>query len=355
MHSKKADERDRAEQRHLRRVLIEDAQQQTIDHARTASGYAADVDPHAHDAPTFRLINQRKKLDALPGSEIVVPGLDDWKHWTKMDDWDSRNRMLEQLCERFRRRDASSGELQLLITVTRPAWLAVSKALYRFDGLQVADDWGQRSQRHESHMAHDLDRQQTDHVVQTALIEALQRVPRPFPGRFFPWLKATLSYRALEYVQGEIRDRGPAFDDDAGIEAVIDGVLANGAAREARFTSAGSSGFQEWLRTFDLASLFDLAHEFAPYGVARTACQQAVHRLPKKQRSVIERKYFDEMTSAAIAAADGLASSTVRNTHKQALRNLRNDDNLFEVLRVAGKVRDRARQLQLESDRRQAA
>ena len=43
-----------------------------------------------HDQGTFRLINQRKELDELPGSEFVVPALEDWKYWTKLNDWDSR-------------------------------------------------------------------------------------------------------------------------------------------------------------------------------------------------------------------------------------------------------------------------
>jgi len=61
----------------LRRVVIEERQQRTLDHVRLSTGYADDLDPHAHDRDTFRLINQRKELDELPGSELVVPALDD--------------------------------------------------------------------------------------------------------------------------------------------------------------------------------------------------------------------------------------------------------------------------------------
>jgi hypothetical protein len=49
------------------------------------------------------------------------------------------------------------------------------------------------------------------------------------------------------------------------------------------------------------------------------------------------------MTQEKIAEARGLAASTVRNNHSKALGNLRRDDELFHVLAVVGKVRDRAR------------
>jgi hypothetical protein len=55
----------------LRRVIIEERQQRTLDHVRSSAGYADDVSPHAHSAQTFRLINQRKELDTLPEADSV--------------------------------------------------------------------------------------------------------------------------------------------------------------------------------------------------------------------------------------------------------------------------------------------
>jgi DNA-directed RNA polymerase specialized sigma24 family protein len=133
---------------------------------RLSTGYADDVDPHSHDQGTFRLINKRKELDELPGSEFVVPALDDWKYWTKMND-------------------------------------------------------------------------------------------------------------------------------------------------------------------------------------SRTACERAVERLPDRQRQVIQSRYFEAMTQEQIALASGIAASTVRNTHRGALANLRHDDELFDVLKAVGKVRDATRRQEL--------
>ena len=42
---------------HIRRVVIEERQRKTLEHVRPSTGYAEDLDPHAHDQATFRLIN----------------------------------------------------------------------------------------------------------------------------------------------------------------------------------------------------------------------------------------------------------------------------------------------------------
>jgi hypothetical protein len=61
------------------------------------------------------------------------------------------------------------------------------------------------------------------------------------------------------------------------------------------------------------------------------------------------------MTKAKIAEERGLAPSSVRNSHSGALRNLRRDDELFDVLEAIGKVRDEARRNLLRSAAREAA
>src|SRR5262245_23685671 len=104
----------------MRRVVIEERQAKTIEHVRASIGYGADVDLNAHDQATFRLINQRKELDELPDAAFVVPALDEWKHWSKMNDWDSRNRYLEELTNKLRRREATSAEMQVLVVLCRP-------------------------------------------------------------------------------------------------------------------------------------------------------------------------------------------------------------------------------------------
>ncbi len=113
----------------MRRVVIEERQELAIDHARESRGYASDVGLNSHDQATFRLINQRKDLEGLSGADYVVPALDEWKHWTKMGDWDSRNRLLENLIGKVRRREATSAEVQLLVVVCRPTWAKVARSL----------------------------------------------------------------------------------------------------------------------------------------------------------------------------------------------------------------------------------
>jgi DNA-directed RNA polymerase specialized sigma24 family protein len=115
--------------------------------------------------------------------------------------------------------------------------------------------------------------------------------------------------------------------------------------------------YWQWIRSHDLDSMFDLAREYAPYARVRSACEAAVDRLPRGQRIVIQERYYQEMTQVEIAAAHGVADSTIRNTHSQALGNLRRDDDLFSVLEAVGRVRDLARRNQLaaESDAALAA
>jgi DNA-directed RNA polymerase specialized sigma24 family protein len=106
----------------------------------------------------------------------------------------------------------------------------------------------------------------------------------------------------------------------------------------------------------DLPKVFELAHEYASYARTSTACEQAVERLPDRQRQVIQQRYFESMTQEQIALASGIAASSVRNTHRGAITNLRGDDVLFDVLEAVGKVRDATRRQQLALEReRQAA
>ena len=347
--------------RRLRRVIIEDPQlrienrqRKTLEHVRDHLGYDADVDPNAYNKATFRLINQRKQLDRLSDAEYVVPALDEWKHWTKMNDWDSRNRLVEQLIDKLRRREATSGEVTLLITVCRPAWAAVTANLRTYGGVQTDSRADGRHRQEESWRTMELDRSELDDVVRHALLNALIACPRPFPRRFFPWLKETLAYRALEHVREELVEVS-YLPHDSAIKEVLDGVLS-GQAHQATSLHAtpGAPGHSVWLRTLDLPAMFELAEEYATYNRTQSACERAVNRLPDRQRSVIRDRYYREMTQVEIAKEHGLAASSVRNSHGQGIGNLRRDDELFEVLAAVGKVRDRDRRLKLEAERKAA-
>jgi RNA polymerase sigma factor (sigma-70 family) len=331
----------RAKGRHrkaLRRVRIMEDQQRALEHARAYQGFSGDVSPHAHDDRTFRMIQERKALDSLPGSEFIVPKLDEWKHWTKMRDWDSRNRQLEELTGKLRRREASSAELQFLVIVCGPALRGVVRSLWRYGG--VDDDLaGGRRGREEAVRVRELDRRDLEQVVQDALIDALHACPQPFPRRFFPWLRATLAHRALDYVRQDICEHGTILPHDAGITEVVDRLLPD----HQPLIVPGSPAYSQWLRSLDVPGIFELAKEYVGYARVRSACEGAVERLPDRQQRIIRDHYFEEMTQAEIAHATGLADSTVRNTHSHALRNLRRDDTLFCALEAVGAVRDLAR------------
>lgn len=341
--------------RRLRRVRIEERQEKVLEHVRGSLGYADDIDLHGHDQNTFRLINQRKELDKLPNADFVVPALDQWKHWTKMKDWDSRNRQLEELTDKLRRYGASAGEIQFLIIVCRPTWAAIAASLRRYGGVESPDAASGAYGREEARRVDDLDRAEIDQVIQNALLDALRSRPRPFPRRFFPWLKEALAHRALDHVRAEVTEHDTILPELTEVKDVLNELFINERARSASFfVQPASPGYSQWLRTFDLQQLFELADEYAPYARTRAACERAVDRLPDRQQQVIRSHYFEETPQAQFAKQQGIAASTVRNTHRGALANLCRDDEFFQVLEEVGKVRDLARRLQLTTHRKAA-
>lgn len=339
----------------MRRVVIEERQQKTLDHVRSSTGYSDDLSPHAHSAQTFRLINQRKELDKLPEADYVVPVLEQWKYWTKMNDWDSRNALLEQLLAKLRRREATAGEIQVLVVVCRPTWAKVARSLRRYGGVPLDAGADGPHRREEARRVNELDRDELDQVIQHALLDALLHCPRPLPRRFFAWLQTPLVHRALDHVRQDLTEHDTVLPLDTGIREVVEAVLADDRAEAAAaFRAPASPAHAQWLRTLDLPAIFELSHEYATYARTRSACERAVERLPNRQRQVVQGHYFDAMTQPELAARHGLADSTIRNTHAGALRNLRRDDELFDVLEAVGKVRDLARRLELEAQRRAA-
>lgn len=337
-------DQDASDEPRLRRVVIEEDQRRKLEHARVRHGYADDVSPHAHSQETFRLINQRKELDELPGAEFVVPMLDDWKYWTKMKDWDSRNRVLEDLTAKVKRREASTDELQFLVVVCGPIWREVTRSLRRYGGAALDPRADGKHRREESERVNALDNQELDQVVQHALLDALYACPRPFPRRFFPWLKETLAHRALDHVRQDLYEHDTRLPHDTSIKEVLDEMLSEP-------SPPGSALFSQWLRTQDVPAMFEIAREYVAYAGTQRACEAAVNQLPTKQRQVIQDHYYRAMTQTQIAQVNGVADSTVRNTHQGALRNLRKDDRLFDVLEAVGRVRDQARRLKRQNAR----
>jgi RNA polymerase sigma factor (sigma-70 family) len=316
------------------RRLREGAQQRALDFARQSGGYASDLDEQAYDPATFRMINERKRLDEIDEADSVVPLLDDWNHWTKMDDWPSRNQLLEQLTTKARKRTATRAEIVFLLAVCKPMIVRVARSLRYARGR--GDAPSAASNRVEARLIDRMDREEFDHIAQAVMLDAFYVCPQPFPRRFFSWLESYLSHRALEQVRGELSER-----DDAVELGELDRVLADVVSARPRIAALN---YRLWIREWDVQKLFELADEFAGYRKVRSACEVAVRKLPNRQREVIQRHYYEQLTQAAIAGQRGVAESTVRNTHSAALGNLRRDENLLELLEAVGRVRrDRAR------------
>ncbi len=324
----------------LRRVLIDERQEQLIERVRTQVGVADDVSPHAHNRETWRMRNQRCALDMLPHSETVMPALENWKYWSRIKDWDSRNAMMEDLVGKLRRREATEGEVALVIVICGPVWNGVAKALRRACAGYDIDISFEVRQREEVARVQRLDRDLLDHLIVDALLRSLASSPSPLPHYFFGWLKEALSHRALDYIAEEV-----GRDDDLAefIDEVLDG--------RPQGRLLGAVAFDTWLRSMDVLGMIDASIDFASYVKTQSACKKAVEQLPPGQRDVVEGHYFEGRKLLDIASDSGRAASTVRNTHMQALGNLRKDDGLFSALESIGKVRDGQRVRELAEAR----
>jgi RNA polymerase sigma factor (sigma-70 family) len=168
-------------------------------------------------------------------------------------------------------------------------------------------------------------------LARAVLLDAFYVCPQSFPRRFFPWLENYLAHRALDELRGEFAER-----DDVIELGDLDRVLSDAISAAPRIAALN---YQQWIETYDVQTLFELADEFAGYRTMRSACQTAVRKLPSRQREVIEQHYYEEPTQKAIAARRGVAESTIRNTHRVALGNLRKDENLLALLEAIGRVR----------------
>jgi RNA polymerase sigma factor (sigma-70 family) len=260
-----------------------------------------------------------------------------------MNDWDQRNALVERLTDRMRRKEATPAEVEILLVICRPVWMATIRGLWRYGGVEVDSRADGVHRREEAKRVAELDRDHLSQVVQEALLDALGHCPRPFPSRFFRWLKVVLAHRALDYIRGDLTEHTTLMPEDRGIADLLDAVFADEQTANASYRSMGSPAYHQWVRTLDLARLFEISAEYATYARTRSACERAVERLPPRQRQVIQKHYFEAMTHEQIAGERQVAASTVRNTHAGALRNLQRDDELFDVLEAVGKVRDYAR------------
>jgi DNA-directed RNA polymerase specialized sigma24 family protein len=81
-----------------------------------------------------------------------------------------------------------------------------------------------------------------------------------------------------------------------------------------------------------MREVFDVVEEFFAHDPVREACRTAVGRLPRAQRDVIDRYFFDEVDVPEIAARRAVAPSTVYNQKASAQTTLHDDDVFFSAL-----------------------
>ena len=189
----------------LRRVIIEERQQKTLEHVRSSAGYADDVSPHAHSAQTFRLINQRKELDKLPGPTTSCRA-------GAVEVLDQDERLgLAQPAARAAHRQASPprGDCRQRSRCSSSsaarrgegrASACAATAARRSTPAQTAPSARGGAARQRARP------RQLDQVIQHALLDALLDCPRPLPRRFFPWLEKVLAHRALDHVRQDLAE-----------------------------------------------------------------------------------------------------------------------------------------------------
>ncbi len=130
------------------------------------------------------MINERKMLDKLEEAETVVPLLEHWNYWTKVDDWPSRNNLLEQLTTKARKRAASRGEILFLLVICKPMILKVARSFRVARG--HADLPSAAANRPEARLIERIAHDEFEELAQTVLLDAFYVCPQPFPRRFFP-------------------------------------------------------------------------------------------------------------------------------------------------------------------------
>jgi hypothetical protein len=73
------------------------------------------------------------------------------------------------------------------------------------------------------------------------------------------------------------------------------------------------------------------------------ACREAIGRLPRVQREVIDGLFFEETDVRQLAGQRNVAESTIYNHKAAAKKRLHDDDCFFGALHRLGAVRDRVR------------
>lgn len=297
----------------------------------------------AHDAQTRALMRRLAKLERLPHGHRVSALLSEWDWTDKMKSAEEKQRFLEPLIAAVRRDpEANEDALIFLMLAFEPVRRNVSKA---FMGARAGlaprpcdVDWTNRT---EARLMRDIEREQLFDVTREAALEAVFRYPPAPPRLFFPWLRETIAHRALDRLRGELPELEISRQTPAEAEALQEAL--------AGFEQAGQpelrdrAGMRAWRMRISMRDVFAVVEEFFDHDAIRAACREAVGRLPRGQRDVVEGYFFEQVDVPGLAACREVSASTIYNQKAQAQKRLHDDDVFFSALCSLGRVRDRAR------------
>lgn len=190
-------------------------------------------------------------------------------------------------------------------------------------------------------MIRQIEREQLYDVTREAALEAVFRYPADAPPRFFLWLRETIAHRALDKLRGdlpEVETGGSSAPEAEAMQAALAGfeLLEMPPMRDDR-------GLREWRSRIPTRDVFNVVEEFFEHDPVREACQTAIGRLPKAQRDVIDRYYYNEDEVPDIAARRGVSHSTIYNQKATAQKSLSADEVLYSALYALREVHDKVR------------
>ena len=304
-----------------------------------------------HDEQTAALRRQWEELYKLAAGERVVPLLIEWQWLDRMASPAAKQEFLEPLLLKLKRSERSEredeGVLVFLLLVCEPIRRRVAKQLLSLRrGLEPGRTEAAWHRREETQRLHEIERERLLDVTREATLEALYRCPTPPPHRFFGWLRETIAHRTLDFLRHELGEIQTTPRSAAEAEAMQRCLAGLDAFAEPEL--ADGDGFRAWRGRVPLRSVFAHAAAYFEYAQVGQVCRAAVGRLPIRQQQVIEDYFFAAAEVREIAASHGIAEKTVYNHKLAAERNLRDDDCFFHALYLLGRVRNKARLLEIQ-------
>jgi RNA polymerase sigma factor (sigma-70 family) len=301
----------------------------------------------SHDPQTAALIRRLVALQSLPHGEAVSELLEKWQWLDKMEGPEQKQRFVEPLIAAAQR-DPEENEhlIVFLMLVFEPVRRSVSKAFIDLHaGLSPSHKDVNWSNRAEARMIEHIEREQLFDVTREAALEAVFRYPMPAPPKFFPWLRETISHRALDKLAGDLPEAptcGHSAAEAQAIQAALSGLDQVDAPE-----MSDRPGMRSWRSRIEMRSVFYVVERFFENDAVREVCATAIGRLPRREREVIEGYFFEHLGVPHLADRHGVSESTVYNQKANAQKRLHEDDVFFSALRALGQVRDQARERSL--------